>query len=234
MRRIALAVTLALVVVACSGGDDDSATTDAEIADTTPPPTSVIDVTAPAPTTSAPESTAPSTAPATDGLPPADFDTSPGTEQVTITGAEPGDVVELVDEAGATLATGTVDAFGALIFRDLAGGSIVSARNATTRSPVVTVMGRDEHPDPAFYAEQRLPTEGLGYITTRDGTTLSASVWLPGPAGDGPYPTVVEYSGYTPSNPDSAGSSTLFNALGYAYVGVNVRGTGCSGGSFDT
>ena len=59
------------------------------------------------------------------------------------------------------------------------------------------------------------------------------SVWLPGPAEDGPYPTVVEYSGYTPSNPDGAGFSTLFNTLGYAYVGVNMRGTGCSGGSFD-
>ena len=50
----------------------------------------------------------------------------------------------------------------------------------------------------------------------------------------GPYPTVVEYSGYTPSDPDSAGlRQDLFTTLGYAYVGVNMRGTGCSGGSFD-
>ena len=48
------------------------------------------------------------------------------------------------------------------------------------------VLGRDEHPEPAFYAEQRLPTDELGYITTRDGTTLSANVWLPGPADAGP------------------------------------------------
>ena len=57
-------------------------------------------------------------------------------------------------------------------------------------------------------------------------------MWLPGPADGGPYPTVVEYSGYTPSDPDSQGFADLFVALGYAYVGVNIRGTGCSGGSF--
>ncbi|MEO6570936.1 MAG: CocE/NonD family hydrolase, partial [Ilumatobacteraceae bacterium] len=48
----------------------------------------------------------------------------------------------------------------------------------------------------------------------------------------GPYPTVVEYSGYSPSDPESEGFPDIFVALGYAYVGVNVRGTGCSGGSF--
>ncbi len=56
---------------------------------------------------------------------------------------------------------------------------------------------------------------------------------LPGPVEDGPYPTVVEYSGYAPSDPGQGlGFPTLFTSLGYAYVGVNVRGTGCSGGSF--
>ena len=43
---------------------------------------------------------------------------------------------------------------------------------------------------------------------------------------------MVEYSGYDPSNPANTTFAQLFNALGYAYVGVNIRGTGCSGGSF--
>ena len=73
---------------------------------------------------------------------------------------------------------------------------------------------------------------GFGYIVTRDGTTLGANVILPGPADGGPYPTVVEYSGYAPSNPKDTTFGQLFNSLGYAYVGVNMRGTGCSGGSF--
>ena len=77
-------------------------------------------------------------------------------------------------------------------------------------------------------------TTGFNFITTRDGTTLSANVVFPNPNvyGPGPYPTVVEYSGYDPSNPRETSFPTIFNTLGYAYVGVNIRGTGCSGGSF--
>ncbi len=56
---------------------------------------------------------------------------------------------------------------------------------------------------------------------------------MPGPADQGPYPTVVEYSGYSPADPTSPQPSTLIaSALGFATVGVNIRGTGCSGGAF--
>jgi predicted acyl esterase len=101
-------------------------------------------------------------------------------------------------------------------------------------------------PAHSFYAGQTLTagwngdgggaTSGFNFIETRDGTTLSAIVRLPGPAANGPYPTIVEYSGYDPSRPDGGGHTNGFaqilNNLGYAYVGVNIRGTGCSGGSF--
>jgi len=49
---------------------------------------------------------------------------------------------------------------------------------------------------------------------------------------------VIQYSGYEPSRPgdpqgaDAGGRIAL--AFGFAYVGVNMRGTGCSGGVFDT
>jgi predicted acyl esterase len=114
------------------------------------------------------------------------------------------------------------------------------------------VYGRDDHPDPALYDRQKLTgvpwtiggapadghsvEEGVNYITTRDGTTLSAMVRFPERSiyGDGPYPTVVEYSGYDPSNPESPQPGTrLAHALGFATVGVNMRGSGCSGGVFD-
>ena len=70
---------------------------------------------------------------------------------------------------------------------------------------------------------------------TRDGTSLALDVRLPGPAADGPYPTLVEYSGYGYANPAGAesGISQILNLLGYAVVDVNMRGTGCSGGAFD-
>ena len=68
----------------------------------------------------------------------------------------------------------------------------------------------------------------------RDGTLLSMTVKLPGPASKGPYPTVIEYSGYSPADPKSPQPSTLIaQGLGYATVGINMRGTGCSGGAFD-
>ena len=163
---------------------------------------------------------------------PATVEVRPGTEQITITGATAGAVFRVLDIAGDIVAAGTVDVFGSLLFRELdEGASYVLEANGYESDPVAT-LARDEHPDGAFYADQELTAPGFGYLTTRDGTTLSVTVWLPGPVEEGPYPTVVEYSGYTPSDPDSSGFGDLFTALGYAYVGVNMRGTGCSGGSF--
>jgi putative CocE/NonD family hydrolase len=55
------------------------------------------------------------------------------------------------------------------------------------------------------------------------------------PAGPGPYPTLVEYAGYGYADPNGAqnGISPIANLLGFAVVDVNMRGTGCSGGSYD-
>jgi putative CocE/NonD family hydrolase len=58
---------------------------------------------------------------------------------------------------------------------------------------------------------------------------------MPGPASRGPYPTLVEYSGYgyaDPAGPDS-GIAQIATLLGFAVVDVNMRGTGCSGGAYD-
>ena len=81
--------------------------------------------------------------------------------------------------------------------------------------------------------DQTIPTSGYGYLTTRDGTKLAIDVRLP--AGPGPYPTLVEYAGYGYADPAGAesGISQIANLLGFAVVDVNMRGTGCSGGSFD-
>ncbi len=98
----------------------------------------------------------------------------------------------------------------------------------------VRVLALSDVPDPSLY-DQAVP-EGFGYIRTRDGTRLSAMVRFPIEAlyGPPPYPTVIEYSGYGPSNPDEPQPGTLLaNLMGFATVGVNMRGTGCSGGVFD-
>ena len=97
---------------------------------------------------------------------------------------------------------------------------------------VRVLPNRSAPPSTKGYA-QRIPTSGYGYLSTRDGTKLAIDVRLP--SGPGPYPTLVEYSGYGYANPDGGESSIsqIANLLGYAVVDVNMRGTGCSGGAFD-
>jgi hypothetical protein len=130
------------------------------------------------------------------------------------------------------------DANGYLVMRYIHSASGYTVRrvdSAKTQPSDPVGVGRVlSKPSPTFYKNQKL-TVGYGYMTTRDGVLLSTMVRLPGPADKGPYPTVIEYSGYDPANPEWGGtsaSSRIANALGYATVGVNIRGTGCSGGSF--
>ena len=189
-------------------------------------------------TDTTPATEAPTTEPAIDApvsYPPADFTVQPGVHQVAVLGAEPGtDLTLELSETGESAGTGTVDEQGSFLWRRLEPGLYrVVMADESAASDTFEVHDENWIPEQSFYEDQPLlPAGGFGYVTTRDGTTLSANVMLPGPADQGPYPTVVEYSGYAPSNPDDTTFGQLFNALGYAYVGVNMRGTGCSGGSF--
>lgn len=196
------------------------------------------------------------------------FVVSPGTETITVSEAEPGARLSLVNADGKRLVVLKADKYGQAHFAyipsrllefqtganaelpTMEGGIVEPGEGYTVRaedeSPVqasepFTVLGRDDAPDGEFFDEQigDLVPEGnetqmFGYVTTRDGVQLSVMVRLPGPASAGPYPTVIEYSGYDPSNPsDPEPGSMIAGLLGYATIGVNMRGTGCSGGVFD-
>lgn len=201
-RPLALSVAISLTLVACGGGDSSSDSTSAVTTVPTPVVTAV------------------------------DFAVAPGTHQITVTGGQPGTDVVVRDASGAEVASGSIDDLGSLLFRRLdVGDYTVELADGSARSDVVSVYGPEAIPDQSFYDNQQIGP-GFGYLLTRDGTTLSINVMLPGPADGGPYPTVVEYSGYAPSDPSSTTFGLLFNTLGYAYVGVNMRGTGCSGGSY--
>jgi predicted acyl esterase len=157
-------------------------------------------------------------------------------DQVYVIEAEPGTMLTLADATGKAVQTGTADDQGSFIFRDVppGGGYTVQAPSGsdTAASEPVDVTTPDEVPDQSFYSSQTV-VDGYQYIETRDGTLLAINVILPGPIDGGPYPTVIEYSGYDPANPDSPQPSTaIASALGYAAVGINMRGTGCSGGAF--
>jgi len=188
----------------------------------------------------------------------ATFDVGPGVEIATVTGAEAGHDLTLVNEEGEKLLTLVTDDEGQahfayvpdeyLTFQTGEGGTLPTAAGSQLRpgrytirdesaEPVAVteefeVAARDDVPDEEAYDQEI--GDGFGYITMRDGVELSVNVRLPGPVEDGPYPTVVEYSGYGVSNPDAAEPGSLVaGLLGYATVGVNMRGTGCSGGVFD-
>jgi len=97
-------------------------------------------------------------------------------------------------------------------------------------------VGADEN------QEQFWEKREVGYVATRDGVRLRYSLLLP--EGEGPFPTIVNYSGYDPGaiggdaylDGDTAMSVNLDRSLienGYAVLGVNARGTGCSEGQFE-
>ena len=153
--------------------------------------------------------------------------------QVAVTGATAGESAELRDRHGAVVAHAPVDDLGSVLFRKVPAGTGYVVAVAGARSDPVTVTRSTDVPPQSFYSSQQL-ADGYGYLKTRDGTLLSVNVTLPGPADQGPYPTVVEYSGYDPSNPRGRQpASSIASLLGFATVGVNMRGTGCSGGSWD-
>lgn len=196
------------------------------------------------------------------------FEVTPGTEEITVTGAKPKERLSLVDADGTRLIVLRADKFGQAHFAYIAsklsefqtggkaklptseGRTVEPGKGYTVRNedtdPVqvsksFTVWGRDDHPEPGWYADQvgeigpsGDDTDWFGYVTMRDGVELSVNVRLPGPVDKGPYPTVIEYSGYGPANPDATEpGSQIAGLLGFATVGVNMRGTGCSGGVFD-
>lgn len=189
----------------------------------------------------------------------AGFDVAPGVEIATVTGAEPGHELTLVDGDDQKLLSLVTDDEGQAHFAyvpdeyqsyDSDSGTLPTAEGEQLRPGTYTVwdesaepvavsepfevLARDDVPDASFYEEQEVG-DGFGYVTMRDGVELSVNVTLPGPVEDGPYPTVIEYSGYGPSNPNATEPGSMIAQLlgGYATVGVNMRGTGCSGGVFD-
>jgi putative CocE/NonD family hydrolase len=66
-----------------------------------------------------------------------------------------------------------------------------------------------------------------GYLPLKDGTQLSYTLTLP--RAEGHYPVVMQYDPYAAG----AASDPTWNDDGYAMLGVNFRGTGCSTGTFN-
>jgi predicted acyl esterase len=184
----------------------------------------------------APPCTTASASPAAISAPQVHFMARGSVEQVQVTGARPGQRLKLVDRGGEVIEVKRAGSLGGIVFRRVqAGGGYRVRQSDGAQSPAFRVLTpRPAPPDTSIY-DQTLPAGGYGYLTTRDGTKLAINVQLPGPADEGPYPTLIEYSGYGYANPAGPESSIspIAGLLGFAVVDVNMRGTGCSGGAFD-
>jgi uncharacterized protein len=185
----------------------------------------------------------------------APFTVAGSARQVYATGVDAGATVALLDSTGAKVATQTATAEGGVLFRKVKPGDGYRVKvlpNGPKSGSLIVHTNASAPWDPTVYDQKGIPTDGYGYLTTRDGTKLAMRVWLPSeiggaegtpgislPVGPGyttaPYPTLIEYSGYgyaNPNGPDS-GIAALANIMGFAVVDVSMRGTGCSGGAFD-
>ena len=185
------------------------------------------------------------------------FDVRPSVEQVHVWHATPGETLEVVDADGNVAQSAMTDELGSIVFREIdpGPGYQVRAADGSFRGPFEVMSIANSQPDQSFYDDQQL-VEGFQYITMRDGTQLSVYVQLPGPIEEGPYPTLMNYSGYDPSKPGKPldvgfsldglcedypvlcdapehPSGIIGGVLQFATVGVNMRGTGCSGGAYD-
>ena len=170
---------------------------------------------------------------------------------------EPGDKLKLV-KAGKTVKSGTTDSFGSLIFQDVKPGPGYIVQRGSAKTKSFRVLKPGENPKQSFYKKKTLK-EGLNYVTMRDGVELAMTVRLPSgkTLADGPFPTLIEYSGYQTAAPhnllnsviaslggggggndplapatSTAVGSVIGPLLGYAVVSVQMRGSGCSGGAF--
>ena len=180
-------------------------------------------------------------------------------EQAYVLGAKKGERLQLVDARGRVVRRGRADRFGSRIFRALTPGARYTVRRRAGSTRPFRVLRRGGTPPSSLYRGQRL-RKGLNYVRMRDGIELAMTVRLPPGAklSDGPFPTVVEYSGYQIAAPNDLLSSVVASIggqtprpdplapaggtvvgsvvaplLGFAVVSVQMRGSGCSGGDFD-
>ncbi len=169
--------------------------------------------------------------------------------QIYVTGLSPFARMSLLNRRGQNVATKAADSLGGLLFRNVPAGKGYRVRllpRGPSSGPLRVFSTQSAPPDPSIY-NQMIPSHGYGYLTTRDGIKLAIDVRLPSDLGSeagvsinlpqlpGPYPTLIEYSGYGYADPSAPvnGIAVLANAMGFAVVDVNMRGTGCSGGAYN-
>ena len=174
-------------------------------------------------------------------------------DQAYVLGAKKGQRLQLLDRTGNVIAAGKADRFGSKIFRELRPGAGYRVRHGRKLSAGFRVLRPGANPKRSFYRRKKLK-QGLNYVKVRDGVELAMTVRLPAgkKLSDGPFPTLIEHSGYQVAAPhdlltsitqggndplapatSTAVGSLIAPLLDFAVVSVQMRGSGCSGGAFD-
>ncbi|MDQ5895016.1 MAG: uncharacterized protein QG596_1277, partial [Actinomycetota bacterium] len=180
-------------------------------------------------------------------------------QQIWVQDAAPGSTILLVNPDNRVIRKSKTDTFGSKIFREVrpAPGYRVIRRQGedVAGSNKVRSLKPGANPPQSYYDNLPPLKEGLNYVRMRDGITLAVTVRLPSGLDieHGPFPTVIEHSGYGTAAPGDLLSSMLGGSgnglpvpdgatvvgsalaplLDYASVSVQMRGSGCSGGAYD-
>jgi len=178
--------------------------------------------------------------------------------QIYVEDADPGSTLLVANPDGVVIRSGKADTNGSRIFRELFprwGYRVIQRQgDEVAGSRKLRALKPGDNPPRSFYRDLPPLKEGLNYVRMRDGVTIAMTVRLPigKDIDDGPFPTVIEHSGYgtaapgsllagllggprDPLAPDGATviGSALAPLLGYASVSMQMRGSGCSGGAYD-
>src|SRR5204862_5110589 len=132
--------------------------------------------------------------------------------QVYATGLPSKAQVSLYNKAGRRISRKRADGLGGVLFRSVTPGTGYRIRltKGRAKSRPLTVRSNAAAPPSTDVYNQTLPTDGYGYLTTRDGTKLAVNVHPPSDVADAnpigihlpraatgaPTPTLIEYSGY--------------------------------------
>ena len=179
-------------------------------------------------------------------------------KQIYVQDAEPGSRVLLVNPNRRVIRKARTDAFGSKIFREVKpkfGYRVLNRQgDGFTGSRKVRSLKPGANPKQSWYDNLPPLKEGLNYVKMRDGVEVAMTLRLPPgmDVDDGPFPTVIEHSGYGTAapgdlitalfggstdlpTPDTATivGSALAPLLGYASVSMQMRGSGCSAGAYD-
>src|SRR3954470_17787301 len=109
------------------------------------------------------------------------FSAHASVEQVYATGLPAGAQTSLLDSAGQVIASRNANDLGGLLFRNVTPGDGYQVRLDTTgeTSGPLTVLTTQSAPPSTDVYNQTIPSDGYGYMTTRDGTKLAYSVHPP-------------------------------------------------------